>query len=179
MGSGRNAGRPARGTAEIRQVDAEPKESRMRARDVMTAGMVTVRSNMPAPDAMLLMRQKGIHHLLVQDGSARVGIVSERDLGGRRAPAVARDKTVADLMTAHVITVDGNATPRQVANVMRGRSIGSVVVMERGRAAGLITISDLLELIGRGSARPVTEARRRDLHHRTPHRRSSGARGLW
>lgn len=151
----------------------------MRARDVMTPGVVTVGLNRPAPEAMQLMRQKRIHHLLVKDGSTRIGIISERDLGGRQAPAITRDKTVGDLMTPHVITVDANATPRQIANLMRGRSIGCVVVTEQGRTIGLITVADLLELLGRGSARPVTEARRRDLHHRSPHRRSIGPTGLW
>lgn len=151
----------------------------MRARDVMTPGVLTVASNTPAPEAVQLMRQKRIHHLLVKDGSIRIGIISDRDLGGRQAPTITRDKTVGDLMTPHVITVDANATPRQIANLMRGRSIGCVVVTEHGRTVGLITVADLLELLGRGSARPLTEARRRDLHHRTPHRRSIGPSGLW
>ena len=151
----------------------------MRARDVMTTGVLTVTPNTPAPEAMQLMRQKRIHHLLVKDGSTRIGIVSDRDLGGRQAPSVTREKTVGDLMTPSVITVDADATPRQIANVMRGRSIGCVVVTEHGRTVGLITVSDLLDLLGRGVARPVTEARRRDLHHRTPHRRTTNPSGLW
>ena len=73
-------------------------------------------------------------------------------------------------MTPKVVTVDANATVRQIANVMRGRSIGCVVVTERDRTVGLITISDLLELIGRGSERPGQNNRRLALHHRVPHR---------
>ena len=80
------------------------------------------------------------------------------------------DRTVASLMTPKVVTVDANATIRQIANVMRGRSIGCVVVTERDRTVGLITISDLLELIGRGRERPVQNNQRRPLHHRAPHR---------
>jgi acetoin utilization protein AcuB len=145
----------------------------------MTTGILTVSPKTPGFEALQLMRQERIHHLLVKDGSTRVGIVSERDLGGRQAASVARDKSVGDLMTSHVVTVDANATPREIANVMRGRSIGCVVVTERGRTVGLITVSDLLTLVGRGVVKPVTESRRRDLHHRTLHRRQTAASGRW
>jgi acetoin utilization protein AcuB len=151
----------------------------MRARDVMTTRVLSVTSNTPAPDAVQLMREKRIHHLLVKDGSARIGIVSDRDLGGRQAPRATREKTVGDGMTPHVVSVDANATPRQIANVMRGRSIGCVIVTERGRTVGLITVSDLLDLLGRGAANTVSKAQRRDLHHRTPHRQKALPNGLW
>jgi CBS domain-containing protein len=142
----------------------------MRARDVMTTGVLSVSPNTSAAGAARLMRGRRIHHLLVKDGALRAGIVSDRDLGGRLSATATADRTVASLMTPKVVTVDANATIRQIANVMRGRSIGCVVVTERERTVGLITISDLLELIGRGSERPVQNNQRRPLHHRAPHR---------
>lgn len=150
----------------------------MRARDVMTAGVLTVSPNTSAAGAARLMRSRRIHHLLVKDGAGRAGIVSDRDLGGRLSATATRDRTVAALMTPKVVTVDTNATIRQIANVMRGRSIGCVVVTERNRTVGLITISDLLELIGRGSERPMQRNERRPLHHRVPHR-SRAQFGVW
>lgn len=150
----------------------------MRARDVMTIGVLTVSPNASAAAAARLMRGRRIHHLLVKDGSLRAGIVSDRDLGGRLSATATGDRTVASLMTPKVVTVDANATVRQIANVMRGRSIGCVVVTERDRTVGLITISDLLQLIGRASERPVEKSKRHALHHRAPHR--PGARfGVW
>jgi CBS domain-containing protein len=144
----------------------------------MTKKVQTVAPNTPAAAAARLMRSQRIHHLLVKDGAARAGIVSDRDLGGRLSGTAAGERTVASLMTPKVITVDANATVRQIANLMRGRSIGCVVVTERDHTVGLITISDLLELIGRGSERPVESNRRHTLHHRVPHR--GGAQfGVW
>lgn len=150
----------------------------MRARDVMTTRVLTVTPNTPAADAARLMRGRRIHHLLVKDGAVRAGIVSDRDLGGRLSATSIGDRTVASLMTPKVVTVDANATIRQIANVMRGRSIGCVVVTDRNRTAGLITISDLLELIGRGAERPVENNQRRPLHHRAPHRPRARS-GVW
>jgi CBS domain-containing protein len=152
----------------------------MRARDVMTTGVLTVEPKTPAPEAVRMMRENRIHHLLVKDGSARVGIVSDRDLGGRQSASATSGRTVADVMTPRVVTVDVNATTRKIANLMRGRTIGCVVVTERGRTAGLITVSDLLEQIGRGAERLAPQAERRGLHHRTAHRHKHGAAyGVW
>lgn len=150
----------------------------MRARDVMTTTVLTVSPTTSAASAARLMRGRRIHHLLVKDGSLRAGIVSDRDLGGRLSATATGDRTVASLMTPKVITVDANATVRQIANVMRGRSIGCVVVTEGDRTVGLITVSDLLELIGRGSERAVQRSERRPLHHRAPHRPRSRF-GVW
>jgi CBS domain-containing protein len=69
------------------------------------------------------------------------------------------------------VTVEPTTTVRKAANLMAGRSIGGVVVTERGRFVGIVTITDLLELLGRGGDRPVTTATRWTLKHRTPRRK--------
>jgi CBS domain-containing protein len=108
-----------------------------------------------------------------------VGILSDRDAGGRQGISVRKGRTVEELMTTHVVTVEPTTTVRKAANLMRGRSIGCVVVTERGRVVGIVTITDLLELLGRGSDRPVTTATRWTLKHRTPHRKRVTATGMW
>jgi CBS domain-containing protein len=82
-------------------------------------------------------------------------------------------------MTRPVVTVDARHPIRKAANVMRGRSIGSLVVTAAGRAVGIITISDLLEILGRGLDRPVATATRRTLSHRAPHRKRHRSTGPW
>ena len=62
--------------------------------------------------------------------------------------------------------------------MMRGRSIGCVVVTDRGRVVGIVTVADLLELVGRGSDRPMTTTKRWTLRHRTPHRKRHAATGV-
>ena len=63
---------------------------------------------------------------------------------------------------------------------MRGRSIGSLIVTDaRGGPLGIITTSDLLELIGRGVERITPETKRWTLKHRAPHRKQQSATGVW
>lgn len=144
----------------------------MRAQDIMTKGVRTVSSMTGADDASDLMARSRIHHLMVKDGSTLVGIVSDRDLGGRRAGRIRHGLAVADVMTRGVVGVDRMATIRRVANVMRGRSIGCVAVTSGSRVIGIITVSDLLSLVGRGVKRPASAAERPTLRHRPQRKRS-------
>lgn len=137
----------------------------MRVAEVMTQGVQTVRPTMPAVAAWDLMRRKGIHHLVVTAGSDVVGVLSDRDAGGRNGASIRARSNVADLMTTHVVTIEPTAPVRKVANLMRGRTIGCIPVNDGKRLVGIVTVSDLLELLGRGVERPV-KVGRRTTHHR-------------
>ena len=53
-----------------------------------------------------------------------------------------------------------DATVRQAANLMRGRGIGCLAVVDDDKPIGIGTITDVLELIGRGVERPVEQGKR-------------------
>jgi acetoin utilization protein AcuB len=151
----------------------------MRVQDIMTTGIETIGPDQSAETAWQLMRQKGVRHLLVWDGLERVGMLSSRDVGGSNGASVRRGRTVADLMTPDVVTVLPTTTVRQAANLMRGRSVGSLVVGSPRHAVGIVTISDLLDLLGRGDTTAVIPKPRRPLNHRVPHRKRHAAYGSW
>ena len=150
----------------------------MRVAEVMTQGVQTISPDAAAVDAWELMRRKGIHHLVVTADSRVIGVLSNRDAGGRSGASIRARSHVGDLMTTSVVTVDPATTVRRTANLMRGRTIGCVPVVDGTRLVGIVTISDLLELLGRGIARPA-RPRRHGLHHRVPHRKQKGAFGFW
>jgi len=151
----------------------------MRVQDVMTKAVKSIAPTAAAEDAWNVMRLNHIHHLVVTKANRVVGVLSDRDAGGRRGCAVRENSTVGDLMTVPAVTVEPATTVRQAANVMRGRSIGCLVVVESGRATGIVTVSDLLELVGRGLDRGVVTTTRRTLNHRVPHRKSKGVVRAW
>ena len=150
----------------------------MRVFEVMTEGVQTVPPSMPASEAWELMRQKRIHHLVVTRGTAIVGVLSERDTGGRLGAGARVGHAVAEFMTTPVVTAGRTDTIRVVANLMRGRSIGCVPVVDDDRLVGIITVSDLLEALGRGIDRPAKEMRRLATH-RVPHRKQHRAGSAW
>jgi CBS domain-containing protein len=151
----------------------------MRVQDVMTQGVKTIAPTATAEEAWSIMRFNRIHHLVVTNGPRVAGVLSERDAGGRRGASVRTNSVVADLMSAPAVTVEPTMTVRRAANVMRGRSIGCVVVVKAGRAIGILTVADLLELIGRGLDRGAVTTKRPTLHHRSPHRKSKGVVAAW
>jgi CBS domain-containing protein len=150
----------------------------MRVQEVMTENVRTVPVDTPAEQAWSLMKTDGIHHLVVTDGRRIVGILSDRD-GGRRSAGAPRDfATVQELMTKPVVTIAPDATVRQAANMMRGRTIGCLPVTRGSRLIGIVTTSDLLDAVGRGLDRP-SRATRHTLNFKTPHRRKHPATGVW
>jgi CBS domain-containing protein len=147
----------------------------------MSTNVVTVTPDLPADTAWELMRGRGVHHLVVTRDSDVVGLISDRDIGGRRGQAVRAGRRVVDLMTPKPLTVSPDMPVRRAANLMRGRSVGSLVVSDKdGRLVGIVTVADLLDAIGRGVERPVVAARGRPpLSYRVPHRKRNAATGVW
>jgi CBS domain-containing protein len=151
----------------------------MRVEDLMTEPVHTVSASTSGEDAWTSMRTKGIHHLVVLEGGRAAGIISSTDLGGRRGAATRASHTVAELMTAPVISVEPSVTVRRAANMMRGRSIGCLLVTRGKRVVGIVTTADLLELVGRGVDPEVGHTKRWTLKHRAPHRARHSATGVW
>ncbi len=151
----------------------------LRVQDIMTDRVETVRPGTPAEEAWQLMRANRIHHLVVTNKDGVAGVVSERDIGGPRGARLRRDQTVEALMTPHPVTVEPTIPVRRAANMMRGRAIGCLVVTQKKRVVGIVTVSDLLGLLGRGVERPVVDAKRWTLRHSTPHTKKPRPTGLW
>jgi CBS domain-containing protein len=140
---------------------SEREEAAMRVYEVMSTGVETVKPDTQATEARNRMRQMKIHHLVVTKKNEIAGIVSERDLGGSKLPKVLGAKTVKDLMTTPVVTVTTRTPIRRAAALMKGRSIGALVVTSaNGRVAGIVTVTDLLELMARTPEREFDKKRR-------------------
>jgi len=138
----------------------------------MTTPVETVPLATPAEVAWERMRLQRIRHLVIVDSDGRIeGIVSERDLGGSHGAELRRNTAVEQLMTRQVVTATPSTTVREAANLLRGRTIGCLPVVRRRRPIGMVTVTDLLDLIGRGAERPVATSRRWTLKDRGPRRR--------
>jgi acetoin utilization protein AcuB len=146
----------------------------MRVRDVMRRRVETVPTTDFAVDARERMRSRRIRHLVVLEGQDVVGVLSSRDLDS--VGLTQGGLIVGDVMTFPVRTVAPDATLREAANLLRGRTIGCLPVIDKGELVGILTTTDLLELIGRGVERPIGRTRRWVLKDRgqRPHRSAAG-----
>jgi CBS domain-containing protein len=150
----------------------------MRVFEIMSDAVRTVPPSLPAAEAWQVMKTEGIHHLVVTTGRRIVGVLSSEDAGGRTGSSLRAGKLVEDLMSRPVVTVKKTDTVRRAANVMRGRTIGCLPVTDGTKLVGVITTSDLLNVVGHGNdERPRPE--RRNLSHRVPHKKQQAGTGLW
>ncbi len=140
----------------------------MRLQDIMTREIQTISPAATIEDARAAMKLNGVRHLLVQDGDEIVGLVSERDFGIR--PGTAERQRVADVMSADLVTGTPEMTVRQAANLFRGHSLGCLPVLAGDKPVGIVTTTDLLELLGREAERPVGPSTRWTLRDRGPRR---------
>lgn len=122
----------------------------MFVQEIMTTGVRTITEDVDAEIAWHRMQLDGIHHLVVMTGHEMVGVLSERDLGGPHGQQVCQGKTVGELMTPHVIAATPDTTVKEAAKMLRGGSIGCLPILKDGDLVGIVTLSDLLDLVAHG-----------------------------
>jgi acetoin utilization protein AcuB len=119
----------------------------MRLADIMSTDVARIAPQDSPVRARAVMRQRGIQHLVVVDEHRVKGLLTDRDLSG---PAVDLAQSVASLMTRRIATAPPSLTVRKAANLLRGSAVGALPVVDRGRLVGIVTVSDLLDQLGRG-----------------------------
>lgn len=118
--------------------------------EVMTRNVQTVPATMRAPQAWELMRHRRIHHLVVTDGSKVAGVLSDRDGDGAAGAILRADSTVADLISSEIVTIEPTEPVGKAARLMRRRSLSCLPVTKGTRLVGIVTVSDLLDVLARG-----------------------------
>jgi CBS domain-containing protein len=144
----------------------------MRLKDIMSLKVECVRPSETLEHALTTMHQQRIHHLAVVDRRRVVGMLTDAAAQTSDAAGVER---VEDAMSRHVVTGTPGMTVRQAANRMRGRAESALLVVEADRIAGIVTVSDLLDVLGRGVDRPLVKSRRVLRDRGTTPRASLGA----
>lgn len=154
----------------------------LRLAQVMSSPVLTAGPGEWVEDARERMRRSGVRHLLVVGGRSVIGVVSSHDLASARGADLARPRTLSDIMTRTPVLATTQTTLREAAQLLRGRPIGCLPVLERGSLVGIVTLSDILDLVVRGVAgssvrrkrRPAEEKARRVRARRAARNGGSG-----
>lgn len=126
----------------------------MRLGEIMSKKVVTVDLQASARSAWTKMQDLGIRHLVVTENKKLAGVISERDLGGKNGAELLRGRKVQDLMSSKLATATPKTSLREAANLMRGRMVGSLPVLENDRVVGIVTATDVLDALGKGASKP-------------------------
>ncbi|MEA2268051.1 MAG: hypothetical protein QOD55_1261 [Solirubrobacteraceae bacterium] len=114
-------------------------------REVMTADPRTVDPDATLVDAAREMRDGDVGALVVVDGGAVAGVVTDRDIVVR-AIADGRDPSatkVRDVATMNPVTLTVDQTVEDAIRVMREQDIRRIPVVQDGRPAGIVSLGDL------------------------------------
>jgi acetoin utilization protein AcuB len=123
----------------------------MLVRDVMRSPAVSIPAETSLQDAYRTMREHGIRHLPILDGSALVGVVTDRDL--RLATSALSPNpfptgsAVSTVMSRDPLTAAAWDPVEDAARVMREHKIGCLPIVEDGEVIGIITGLDLLHAL--------------------------------
>ena len=124
----------------------------MLVRDLMARDPITVQKEGGFREALRLIRQEGIRHVPVLEGTRLVGIVTDRDL--RQATATPSSAatltfheldylldhlTIEAIMTRDVVTVAPGASLYEAARLLSEGKIGCLPVVEGQEFMGMIT----------------------------------------
>lgn len=124
----------------------------MKVADIMTPEVVTIRNSAPVAAAAKLMRQRGIHALIVQKSHPldAYGIVSATDIVAK-VIASGRDPKrmrVYEVMTKPCIVLNPDLGIEYAAQLLTQANLHSAPVIQ-GNLLGILSITDILE---RGNA---------------------------
>lgn len=132
----------------------------MRASEAIRRSGVAIEAHRSVQDAAAIMEQAGVGALAVVDGENLAGLVTDRDLVRRAlARKLPPDGRVDGVMTSPVVTIDAGADLHDAFAIFRTHAVRRLVVTERGRFVGMLTIDDLLVNLASDLsdlARPVT-----------------------
>lgn len=133
----------------------------MTARDLMTAGPVTIEPSATALDAAQLMRRFDISCLPVTNAEGLLGILTDGDLRDR-VLAEGREGSVAvgDIMTSNPITLETDALAFDALVMMMQHAISHLPIVEDGKLAGILTHTNLVRAQSRSAVYMIGEIHR-------------------
>ena len=127
-------------------------------RDYMMSALTTIPRASSLLDAAITMRRSSIRHLPIVDGEKLVGIITERDVL-RCSPSLLSEITqeeynsifentpIERVMTRDPMSVTPDSPIRDAILLMLDRKMGCLPVVEGERLAGILTRSDLLNVL--------------------------------
>jgi signal-transduction protein with cAMP-binding, CBS, and nucleotidyltransferase domain len=119
----------------------------MLVRNLMKSPVVLVGPEESLRRAAQVMREHGIGAVVVEQSDQVVGILTERDVMHAAAQMSDVEKArVGDHMSAPVVTASPNWDVTVAATEMSDRRIRHLVVLEAGRALGVLSVRDVMSV---------------------------------
>ncbi|NJL06431.1 MAG: CBS domain-containing protein [Chloroflexaceae bacterium] len=114
----------------------------MKAREIMTSNVISVRDDNTVEDAARLLSRYRISGMpVVTKDGVLVGLVTEYDLIAKSGDIV------RDIMTSNVISISADVEVEEVAHLLTNQRIRRVPVLDNGQLVGILSRADLVRQI--------------------------------
>jgi len=123
-----------------------------KVKDIMTENVVSIGVDSSVFEAAELMSSSQLGCLVVVDGEAPVGIVTERDIVRRVvAKRLPVNTKVSEVMSKSLITVDPDASLKEAARLMSSNMIRRLPVSKDNKLVGIVVAADFVRNLGKKS----------------------------
>jgi CBS domain-containing protein len=117
--------------------------------ELMTTNVVTVARDATVRDALRAMIEHDIGSVVVVERGAAVGVFTERDVTRHvLTDAAMLEEPIQQLMSTPPITVAPNDQVAAAFELLNGRRVRRLPVVDDGRLVGIVTEGDLRRWVG-------------------------------
>lgn len=117
----------------------------LKAKDVMTKNVVTIKADILLKDAIRILVGKGISGVPVVDDSGKVtGILSEKDIINYMFSGNLSTAVVSEAMTKNVVSMTSETDLDKVALVISEKKFRRIPIIDNGNIVGIISRRDII-----------------------------------
>ncbi len=113
--------------------------------DVMIKDVVTVEAGVSVQEAARKMVNNKIGSVIVVKDGVPVGIITKLDIVTRAVKKGDVTMPVEDIMSSPILTIDKDKDLVEAGEMMNRMDVKRLLIMEGNRAAGIISMSDIIK----------------------------------
>ncbi len=120
----------------------------IRVKNIMTKGVLSVDAKMNVNEAAKMMEDAKVGAVIIMENNEPVGIVTDRDFSVKvAAHAYQISEPVKQIMSSPLVSINSDESVRSAADLMHDRAIRKLPVIKDGQVVGIITASDIVNLL--------------------------------
>jgi len=116
-------------------------------REIVTKRLIGVNQNASFREGVSKMVEFNISSLVATNHDRVVGFMTDTDVKRAVAQGLTPDVKMEQIMTIDLITVDISSSVREVLETMSKNKIKHLLVTEKGKVVGIVTLRDLEHMV--------------------------------